>query len=72
MPMKTMRFSGPSITFTPAVLRSRGTSRGAGSSTKSISPETSAASRVASLPIGVKTTSCTLPSSLPHQAGLRL
>ena len=53
MPMKTMRFSGPSMIFTPVVLRSRAMSRGAGSSTKSISPETSAASRVASLAIGV-------------------
>jgi hypothetical protein len=39
-------------------------SRGAGSSTKSISPEISAASRVASLAMGVKTISCTLPSKL--------
>ena len=66
MPMKTTRFSGPSTTFTPAVLRSRGMSRGAGSRTKSTSPETSAASRVASLLIGVKTTSWTLPSTLPQ------
>ena len=51
--MKMTRLSGPSTIFTPAVLRSRATSRGAGSSTKSISPETSAARRVASLPIGV-------------------
>ena len=53
MPMKMMRFSGPSMTFTPGVVRSRATSRGAGSSTKSISPDTSAASRVASLEICV-------------------
>ena len=49
MPMKSARFSTPSTTFTPLVRRRRGTSRGAGSSTKSISPDTSAASRVASL-----------------------
>ena len=48
------------------------TARGAGSRTKSISPDTSAASLVASLAIGVSTTSWTLPSNLPHQAGLRL
>jgi hypothetical protein len=33
----------------------------------SISPESSAATRVASLPIGVKTISSTLLSALPHQ-----
>ena len=33
----------------------------------SVSPESSAATRVASLPIGVKTISSTLPSALPHQ-----
>jgi hypothetical protein len=53
-------------------VRRRAMSRGAGSSTKSISPETSAASRVASLAIGVKTISCTLPSKRPHHCGLRL
>ena len=62
MPMKTMRFSGPSMIFTPGVLRSLATSRGGGSRMKSSSPEISAALRVASLPIGVNTTSCTLPS----------
>ncbi len=70
--MKTMRFSMPSSTLMPAVVRKRGTSRGAGSSTKSISPEISAARRVASLLIWLNTISCTLPSYLPHQAGLRL
>ena len=72
MPMKTMRFSGPSITFTPAVLRSRATSCGAGSRMKSSSPDSSAATRVGSLLMGVNTTSCTLPSKVPHQLGLRL
>ena len=38
---------------------------GTGSIT-SISPESSAATRVASLPIGVKTTSSTLHSTLPQ------
>ena len=47
-------------------------SRGEGSSTRSSSPDSSAARRVPSLAIGVKTISCTLPSNPPHQWGLRL
>ena len=73
MPMKTMRFSTPSITLMLAVVASRGTSCGGGSLMTSISPEMSAASRVASEPIGVNTTSSTLPSNMPalmpHQFG---
>jgi hypothetical protein len=51
----------------------RGTSCGGGSLIRSTSPETSAASRVASEAIGVKITSSTLPSNrpslMPHQFG---
>jgi hypothetical protein len=43
---------------------------GLGSSTKSISPESSAARRVASALIGWYTISVTLPSRLPHQLEL--
>ena len=47
MPMKTMRFSRPSSTLHAGCLRlSLGTSCAGGSSTKSISPEISAAMRV--------------------------
>ena len=45
----------------------RSTSCSGTGSITSTSPESSAATRVASLPIGVKTTSSTLPSALPHQ-----
>ena len=43
---------------------------GTGSIT-SISPDSNAATRVEALAIGVKITSSTLPSFLPHQAVLR-
>ena len=45
----------------------RSTSCSGTGSITSISPDSSAATRVASLPIGVKTISSTLPSALPHQ-----
>ncbi|CFW35656.1 Uncharacterised protein [Bordetella pertussis] len=54
-----VRYSLPSTTL--ACWRRRSRSCAAGSSTKSISPDSSAAVRVAFCLIGVKTTSVTLP-----------
>ena len=47
-------------------LAARSTSCSGTGSITSISPDSSAATRVASLPIGVKITSSTLPSTLPQ------
>ena len=47
MPRKMVRFSAPSITFMLALLRRRPRSCGLGSSTRSVSPDSSAARRVA-------------------------
>ena len=73
MPMKMTRFSVPSSTLTFAFCFKRGTSCTGGSLMRSISPEISAASRVASDPIGVKIISSMLPSNrrslIPHQLG---
>ncbi|MNR57674.1 hypothetical protein D3C85_1785040 [compost metagenome] len=63
-----VRYSLPSTTFCDWRRRSR--SCAAGSSTKSISPDSSAAVRVAFCLIGVNTTSVTLPilPALFHQS----
>ena len=61
-----MRSSGPCSTLMPADLMRSTSCSGTGSMT-SVSPERSAATRVASLPIGVNTISSTLLSDLPHQ-----
>ena len=53
IPKKMVRLSTPSITLRLALLRKRGKSCGLGSSMKSISPESMAATRVASDLIGV-------------------
>ena len=60
MPKKMVRFSTPSITFRLALLRKRAKSCGLGSSTKSTSPDSSAATRVASALMGLYTISVTL------------
>ncbi len=63
--MYCTRSSPPSITFTAGSARSLATSWVGGSSTKSTSPESSAARRVAFDLMGSSTTSVTLPSFMP-------
>ena len=62
MPRKMVRSSGPCMIFRLAFCASRAASCTGTGCIMSISPEISAATRVASLPIGVKTTSSTLLS----------
>ncbi len=67
-----IRVSVPSAILIFAFWRSRGTSCVGGSSTRSTSPDSSAAARVASDLIGVYTISVTLPSGLSHQSGFAI
>ena len=72
MPRKMVRSSGPVSTSALGLELTRAISWiGTGSMT-STSPDSSAATRVASEPIGVKTISFRLCSGLPHQFGLTL
>ena len=64
MPRKMVRSSGPCSTVRLAAALTRSTSCSGTGSITSISPDSSAATRVASLPIGVKITSSTLLSTL--------
>ena len=66
MPRKMVRSSGPVMARVLALLLTRAMScTGTGSMT-SISPDSSAATRVAGLAMGVKMASRTLPSILPQ------
>ena len=72
MPRKMVRSSGPVMTLALPLELTRAMSWiGTGSMT-STSPDNSAATRVASEPIGVKTISFRLCSGLRHQFGLAL
>ena len=64
-----MRSSGPWRASTPAVLSRRGTSCSGTGYIRSISPDSSAATRVAALPMGVKTAFVRLCPGVPHQFG---
>ncbi len=61
-----VRSSGPVTARALALPLTRAMSCTGTGSITSTSPESSAATRVASLPIGVNTTSATLPSILPQ------
>jgi hypothetical protein len=67
-----VRSSGPCITCALALALMRCTSCSGTGSIQSTSPESSAATRVASLPMVVKITSSKLCSGLPHHFGLGL
>ena len=72
MPRKMVRSSGPFSTWAFGLESTRAISWiGTGSMT-STSPDSRAATRVASEPIGVKTISLRLCSGLRHQFGLAL
>ena len=66
MPRKMVRSSGPVMARVLALLLTRSMSCTGTGSITSTSPESKAATRVASLPMGVNTTSVTLPSILPQ------
>ena len=66
MPKKITRSSGPCNTLSLALALMRSTSCTGTGSITSTSPESMAATRVASLPIGVKITSSTLVGILPQ------
>ena len=72
MPMKMVRNSGPVITLALALEFTRAISWIGTGSITSTSPESRAATRVASDPIGVKMISFRLCSGLRHQFGLAL
>ena len=67
-----MRSSGPCITVATPLELTRWTSCSGTGSIQSTSPESSAATRVASFAIVVKIASSTLCSTLPHQFGFFL
>lgn len=72
MPRKMVRNSGPVTARVSGLVFTRSMScTGTGSMT-STWPDSSAATRVASLPMGVKTTSATLPSIAPQYCALRV
>ena len=66
MPRKMVRSSGPAMTRAVGLALMRAMSCTGTGSITSTSPDTSAATRVAGLAIGVKMTSCALPSILPQ------
>ena len=68
-PRKIVRSSGPVSTCALALALTRWMSCSGTGSITSTSPESSAATRVASEPIGVKTISSRLCSALSHQSG---
>ena len=69
---KIVRSSGPVITVVVGVVLTRSMSCTGTGSIMSISPESSAATRVASDLMVVKITSVRLCSGLPHQSGFGL
>ena len=66
MPRKMVRSSGPVSTRVAALLLTRAMSCTGTGSITSTWPDSRAATRVAGLAMGVKMTSCTLPSTLPQ------
>src|SRR5580658_10693811 len=64
-----VRTSGPARTCVVGLALTRAWSLSGTGSIQSISPESSAATRVAALGIGVNTTSSTFPVGLSHQFG---
>lgn len=69
IPRKIVRTSGPARTCDRGLALTRSWSLSGTGSVQSISPESSAATRVAELGIGVNTTSSTFPIGLSHQFG---
>ena len=72
MPRKMVRISGPFSTCAFGLELTRAMSCSGTGSMTSTSPDSSAATRVASDPIGVKMISLRLCSGLRHQFGLAL